>query len=338
MTARIRTRIGLALVAVSVASATLLYAQTRIRLGTIAPDNTIWAKTAREMGESWKKRTSGRVTSIVNAGTVGSEESMLKDMRISKRLHAAQLSAITLGHLDKAFNVFGIPLFFESYDEVDRVLDALGPTLDQRLEAKGLNRLNWGFAGWVHVFSKSPVKSVDDLKRLKLYTSAGDDQMASWYRDNGFNPVALDPTQMMPSLTTGMIEAIPATPLSAQLFQWYEHTGHMMDLGFAPLIGATVMAADVWARIPAADQQILIEEAKKAEARLRSDVPRLDREAIAQMQKSGKLSISKGVEAEWRKAADQFGKAMSGKLVPDDVYDVARRTRDEYRRSRQSKQ
>lgn len=333
MRLHITARIVVALLVAGFGSAAALQAQLRVRLGTIAPENTIWARTAREMGERWHKRTSGRITPIVNAGTVGSEDSMLRNMRISKQLQAAQLSAITLGRLDQAFNVFGIPLFFESYEEVDRVLEALAPSLDRRLEAKGLKRLHWGFAGWVHVFSSQPVHSVRDLKKLKLYTSAGDDQMTTWYQANGFTAVPLDPTQMMSGLMTRQIEAIPVTPLSAQMFQWYQHTGYMMDIGFAPLVGATVMAADVWARIPAGDQQIILEEARSAEQRLRTHVPGLDREATEQMQKSGKLTVTQGAEVEWRNAAEDLSSAMRGKLVPDDVYDLARGTRDDYRKA-----
>ena len=43
---------------------------------------------------------------------------MLRSLRITRTLQAAQLSAITLGSLDDAFNVFGLPMFFESYDEL----------------------------------------------------------------------------------------------------------------------------------------------------------------------------------------------------------------------------
>ena len=72
------------------------------------------------MGEGWARRTSGRVRHCCRDGR--SEEEMVRNLRITRTLQGAQLSAISLGRLDDAFNVFGLPMFFESYDEVDAVL------------------------------------------------------------------------------------------------------------------------------------------------------------------------------------------------------------------------
>lgn len=304
-----------------------------VKAGTIAPDNSVWTRTLREMGDGWNRRTAGRVKLVVFPGTVGSEEKMLRDLRISKTLHAAQFSAIELSKLDDGFNVFGLPMFFESYDELDGVLSSVGPLLETRLEAKGLKVLNWGYAGWVHVFSTVPVRNLEDLKRLKLFTSTGDTRLLGWYRDNGFNPVPTDASQMLASLMAGMIQAVPTTPLSAQLFMWHEHAPYMMDVGLAPLIGATVMSLDAWRRVGSADQKELLEEARHAGARLRTQIPNLDREAVSRM-KNKKLTVVSGDAAEWRRAADRFGSAMRDRLVPADVYDLARKERDAVRERR----
>lgn len=329
---RVPRTVVLAAAAVALATS-MLDADAPLKIGTMAPENSIWARTLREMGDGWARRTGGRVTLRLFPGTAGSEEQMLRSLRIAKTLQAAQLSAIALGGLEDAFNVFGLPMFFESYEEVDHVLEKLGPTLEQRLARQKLKVISWGHAGWVHVFSRTPVRTVGDLQRLKLFTSAGDDRMAGWYRENGFNPVPVDASQMLASLTTGMIQAVPATPLSALMFRWFDHATYMLDLGIAPLLGATVISMDVWNAMAGADQQVVVEEARKAGARLRAEVPRLDAEAIGTMQ-AGKLTVTTGSVAEWRAAADQFGSTMRARLVPADVYDLARRERDVVRARR----
>ena len=212
-------------------------------------------------------------------------------------------------------------------------MDRLGPLLDERLQKQNLKVIHWGYAGWVHVFSRTPVRTVDDLKKMRLFTSAGDNRLAGWYRDNGFNPVPVDQSQMLASLTTGMIDAIPVTPLSALMFRWFDHAPYMMDVGIAPLIGATVVSMDVWNGIAPDDQRIILEEAQKAGTRLRTEVPRLDQEAVARM-KAAKLAVTAGNLADWRAAADHFGSTMRARLVPVDVYDLARRERDAVRAKR----
>jgi TRAP-type C4-dicarboxylate transport system substrate-binding protein len=335
MTPQQRTSVWM-LVAAGVLAASAAHAQVVLKTGTLAPENSIWTRTLREMGDGWKRRTEGRVLLRLFPGTVGSESRMLRDLRISKTLHAVQFSAIELSRLDDAFSVFGQPMFFESYEELDAVMAALGPILEQRLERHGLKVLSWGYGGWVHVFSTEPVRTLDDLKRLKLFTSAGDNRMAALYREHGFQPVPVDATQMLASLSTGMIQAVPMTPLSAQLFMWYQHAPYMMDAGIAPLIGATVISRDAWERIGAADRNAVLDEARKAGARLRRDVPRLDREAVEQM-KARKLTVVASDLAVWRRVAEQFGPSVRERLVPADVYDLAVRARDAHRQRRATK-
>lgn len=330
-----RRTTGASFAALLLATGTILSAQAPIKIGTIAPEQSVWAKTMKEMGEAWKARSAGRVTYILFPATVGSEDQILRDMRISRKLQAAQLSAITLGSIDQAFNVFALPMFFENFEEVDAVLTRVGPTLEQRLEAKGLKVLNWGYVGWVHLFTTKPVKTLDDIKKLKLYTSAGDDVFPKWYRENGFNPVPLDPSQMSSALSTRMIEAVPLTPYSAQVFTWYKSASYMTDIGFAPLLGATVITLDAWKKIAPDDQRVIQEEALKAGAKLRTEIPRLDRQAIEAMKKGG-LTVSAVDSSEWRKTGEKFGDAMRAQFPKDalDLYDAARRERDAVRARR----
>jgi len=317
------------------AAVVLLDAQTPLKIGTIAPDNSIYVKTLREMAEGWRRRTNGRITAHVYPGGDNTEESLLRNMRPSyRRLQVAQLSSITLGNLDAAFNVFGLPMFFESYGEADRVLDALNPDLQERLHAKGYHALNFAFAGWVHVFSKKPVVKVDDLRKLPLYVSTGDDRLARWFSANGFEPVQLDATSMLTSLQTNMIEAVPSPPLFAQLLSWYKSAPYMMNIGFAPLMGSTVMSLDAWNSLTLEDQRVVADEGKKAGERLRVEIPRLETEAIEVMRKTG-MTVTTVDAAEWRRVADRLGDAMrTDGVVPGMFYDRAKRQRDAFRAGR----
>ena len=90
-----------------------------------------------------------------------------------------------------------MPFFFESYDELNAVVEKLTPLLKQRVEAKGFVLLHWGHGGWLQVFSKRPVQTLADLKALKLYTSAGDDRMTQLYKAHGFQPRAMAMTDIL---------------------------------------------------------------------------------------------------------------------------------------------
>src|SRR5262249_4859431 len=251
-------------------------AQTALKLATLVPDGSVWDKNIKQMAEEGKTATGGRVTmTVVAGGTQGDEPTVLRKMRLDA-LQAASLSAVGLGSIDASFNVFDIPFFFDSYDELNYVTDKLTPEIRKRAEAKGFILLNWGQLGWAQVFTKKPVQTVEDLKGIRLWTSSGNDKMVQWFKANGFQPRAMATTDIMTGLSTGMIDGMPSPPLAAMLFQWNRQTPYMLDLGLAPIIGATVINARSWKAIPDADKPKLQEAADGVEKRLREAVPKLD--------------------------------------------------------------
>ena len=103
---------------------------------------------------------------IYPGGVAGDEPDVVRKMRIGQ-LHAAALTTAGLADIDPAFQMFNIPMFFDSYPELYAVLDKMEPLLKQRLEAKGFVLLNWGHGGWVHFFTKQPVDNIDALKKTQ---------------------------------------------------------------------------------------------------------------------------------------------------------------------------
>jgi len=308
---------------------------TVIKLATVVPENSIWDKNLKQMGAEWNQATGGRVSlTVFGGGSQGDEPTVIRKMRLDA-LQAASLTVVGLGTIDAAFNVFDVPFFFESYDELNEVTDKLTPEISKRVEAKGFVLLNWGHGGWTQVFTKTPVRTVDELKKIKLFTSAGNDRMVQWFKANGFEPRAMAMTDIMTGLTTGMLEGVPTTPLAAMLFQWYRQTPNMLDIGLAPVIGATVMTRKAWNAVPEADRPKLRVAAAGVQKRLQDDVPKQDAASIDAMVKRG-LVVTKASGPEWRKELDGLAKTMRGEMVPPDIFDLAIKARDAYRKQQQA--
>jgi TRAP-type C4-dicarboxylate transport system substrate-binding protein len=283
------------------------------------------------MSTDVSQQTGGRVTlTVFLGGSQGDESTVLRKMRLDA-LQAAALTGVGLGSIDSAFNAFDVPFFFESYDELNAVTAALTPTLSKRLDAKGYVLVNWGNGGWTQIFTKKPVKTVDELKKSKLWTSAGNDRMVQWFKANGFEPRAMAMTDIMTGLTTGMVEAVPTTPIAALGYQWYKQTPNMLDIGLAPVVGATVVTKKAWNAISAADRTKILELAAAVQKRLEQDVPKTEAAAITEMQRRG-LTVTKASGSEWRKEVDGLAATMRGEMVPKDMFDLALRARDAYRK------
>ncbi|MFI5177284.1 MAG: TRAP transporter substrate-binding protein DctP [Vicinamibacterales bacterium] len=311
-----------------------------IKLGTQAPANTTWHKALTDMGEAWNKGTSGRVTLTVYAGgTQGDEPTTIRMMRPAiGTLQAGLLTAGGLALIDDAFNVFGIPFFFETDDEELAVQQKIAPILEQKLEAKGFHLLCWGTGGWVELFSKKPLKTLADVKAAKLYTSKGDDRMFQWYTANGFHPVALLPADIPAQLklSTGLIDTAPSTPYLALTLQIFRDSRYMMQLHIAPLVGAMIMSTDAWNKISPEDRAKITEAAVAMEARIRADAPKQDVDSITAMTSRGLETIKLDAKAagEFRTAASQLTTTMRGGMVPADIYDQAVQARDAFRKSK----
>ena len=332
---------SLSALAVAIAATATLYAQnTTIRLATVVPANSSWHKALLDMGAAWTKDTGGRVNlRVYEGGTQGDERTVLRMMRPGVEQMQASLFMIAgLSEVDEAFNVFGMPFFFQSEEEAVAVREKLSPALEKKLEAKGYKLLAWGSGGWVQLFSKMPIKTLDEVKRAKLYTSQGDDKMVQWYKANGFNPVALSandiPAQL--KLGTGMINATPMPTYGALVLQIFQDAKYMLDIRLAPFVGAIVVSNSAWNKISAEDKVKVAAAAKAFEARLNKEAPGLDASSLTTMSQRG-LTVTKldaKAAAEFRAAADKLVSSSRGTMVPADIFDQAVAERDAYRKTK----
>jgi TRAP-type C4-dicarboxylate transport system substrate-binding protein len=312
----------------------LTAASVNVKLATQAPNPSPWYTMLVDLGKRWEQDTDGRVSlTIYPGGVSGDESDIIRKMRIGQ-LHGGALTVAGLTDLEDNFAVFQIPLFFDDWDEFNYVLDDLTPTLIEGLDDRGFIWLTWGHVGWVHFFTKKPVERLDDLRKLKIFTWAGNDRMVQWWHANGFKPVALELPAALQGLKTGMIETMISPPSAAVSLQWYRDAPYMIDIGLAPMVGAVVLSKRIWNRIEERDRPKLLAAALEFGAKLEKQVPVLDGMALIQMKTQGLevLEIKESEHsAEWLAEARQFADDMRGDMVPEEIFDRARLKRDEFR-------
>lgn len=331
-----RSRIGLvrilsALCISMVVTASLAAAPRRIKLGTVAPKDSSFHKILLKMGTEWASQD---VELKIYAGGVrGGEAEMVRQMR-NGVLDAGLLTAVGLSEIDFSVEALqSIPLMFHSLEEVDYVGERLRPRLEQRLREKGFVVLFWADTGWVRFFSKSPVLEPDDLRKAKLFTWAGDEVAVTAYKAAGFRPVALETNDILPSLQTGMIEAVPLPPYVALTTQIFMRAPNMLDLDWAPLVGALVITEKSWNRLTPDHQRQLARaaaetgRAMKARNRLESDL------AVTEMRKRGLrvTAVSPEMHAEWSRLAAAAYPTLRGAKIPAPLFDEVVRHVTAYR-------
>ncbi|HYV17628.1 MAG TPA: TRAP transporter substrate-binding protein DctP [Verrucomicrobiae bacterium] len=309
-----------------------------IKMATVAPEGSPWHEVLKQMGQDWERASGGRVKlRLYPGGVLGDEASLVTKLRIGQ-LHAAALSAVGLYRIDRGVACLGVPMMFDTYDELDRVRDQLTPRLEKAFEAQGYMVLNWGDAGWIRFFTKAPAKTPDDIRRTKLFIAADDAETLELYKALGVKPVPLAETDILSSLQTGLITAFDAPPLLALLNQWFGVAPYMLDVRWAPLVGATVISRKAFATLPEDVRPQLLEAGRAAGERFRGDMRRLSEEAIPAMEKRG-LKVTRPDDATlaaWRREAEGVWPRLRGSMVPADLFDEAKRLRDQARSGKPS--
>ena len=337
-----KTRITLILVLVLVlASSPSVQCQT-IKLGTLAPDGSKWYFQLRNMGEKWKDATNGQVMfRIYSGGVVGDEVDMVRKMRIGQ-LHAAAMTDVGLSCIIPEINVFQMPLMFNSYEELDYVRNKMAPELEKLLEARGFVVLNWGDAGWVHIFSQKPVVYPQDLKthNQHIFVWAGGTENFKAWKAAGFHPVEVAVPDIFVSLQTGLINTFTTTPLIALSHQWFALADNMCGLAYAPLCGATIITKKKWERIPAEMRPALMAVARSSGKELNQEIRNMDQIAVEIMKKHGLAvhPVPQDAVAEWKRLSEKYlYPELLAKKVPLDMFNEVQALLLEYRQQYQAK-
>jgi TRAP-type C4-dicarboxylate transport system substrate-binding protein len=312
----------------------------KIDMATLAPADSTWFKVMENMGAEWKKISKGAVNLVIHPGGVLGDEPECVRRLDHRSIQAAGLSGAGLGDIDPGVACLQIPMMFDSYEELDYVRDRVAPKLEQRLLRKGYVVLNWSDVGWVQFFSTTPVQKLDDLRKLRLFTWAGDATEEELWRANGFRVVPLPATDIITQLKMHNLDAVAEPALYAETTQLYSLTPYMCDVKWAPLVGATIISRQVWDKIPEPQRGPMLAAARKSGDALKEDIRAQGIRAVGAMaagqpgKKALKLTVTHpdaAALAEWRKQTEATYSKMKDKMVPPDLFAEVQKLRDEYR-------
>jgi TRAP-type C4-dicarboxylate transport system substrate-binding protein len=314
----------LGLIAIFGSARTASAKDVKIKLGTLAPEGSPWHNIIKRMGQRMKDMSGGKVTlAIYPGGVAGDEGDMVRKMRVGQ-LHAATITNIGLSRITRATVALQIPMTIQSYEELDYVRDKIGPKIAAEMEKQGFIVLNWGDAGWVHFFSKTPAQTPDDFRKLKLYVWNGDPESERAWKVARFQTVPLSSTDVLSSLSSGMVDSYGTTPLFAETSQWYGATKYMVAINWTPLNGATIVTKKQWEEIEPAELR------EKLHAVAIEEGHALNQEVRALGDKSVKAMVERGLKVtnpdaavveEWRKTAEMAYPEIRGKVVPAEYFD-----------------
>jgi TRAP-type C4-dicarboxylate transport system substrate-binding protein len=301
-----------------------LAADKQLRIGTLAPKNSLYHRQLMELGEAWRTAQGGNGKYLVYPdGSQGGETDMVRRMRIGQ-LQGGLLSVVGLREIEPLIAALqNMPLMFKSWEEVDYVREKMRPAMEKKFLDKGFVVLAWGDAGWVRFFSKAPAFAPNDFKGMKFFAWGAEADQQEIMKNLGYTPVPLETADILPAIQTGMINAVPSTPYFALATQIYTTAGNMLDLNWSPIVGALVITKKAWDELTPEGQASVREAGARVGVELRSKARQEVDEAVEAMKKRG-LTVNKpNAEQmkEWNALADGLYPRIRGKLVPAEQFD-----------------
>ena len=234
-------------------------AQTQIKIATLAPQNSGWANEFRAGAEEIAARTEGRVKlKFYWGGAQGAESKVLQKIKIGQ-LHGGTFSPTDFQERYPDVNIYGLPFFFESHDEVNFVRSRVDSKLQQGFDDLGFQTYGFAGGGFAYILSNDPVRSHDDLKGKKVWMPEGDLISYEAMKSLQLSPVPLPITDVLTGLQTGLIDIVAIPPVVALALQWHTKVKYVTQIPVLFAMGFMAIDNRALRRVSAEDREIVSE-------------------------------------------------------------------------------
>jgi TRAP-type C4-dicarboxylate transport system substrate-binding protein len=303
----------------------------------MVPENTNWGQLVIKLAAEWSRVTNGEVKLTVYAnGTLGAEDEVLRKLNMNT-IQAAIFTSVGINKIVPEILTLSYPFMIRSDEEFDEVLRNVKPDIETRINAQNYHALALVKAGWVKIFSRSPVFVPADLKRQRLGSMASEPELAQAFRSMGYQVTLVDQTRILIALNGGTIDAIYMSPIFAAGAQYFGVARNMASINISPFMGGIVLNKRAWESIPARYRDDLTAVTHRIAEEMETSLLRLESQTVRQMKNNGltENQLSFQQQQEWEIDATR---AASG-LIGGGTFDRAMYNRIDgilsaYRRSR----
>ncbi|MCF7980616.1 MAG: TRAP transporter substrate-binding protein DctP [Pseudomonadales bacterium] len=305
-----------------------------LKIATLAPDGSDWMNRMKAGAKEITERTDNRVSfKFYPGGVMGDDKAVLRKIKIGQ-LHGAALPSGSLAPYYPDSQVYSLPLRFRSFDEIDYVRSKMDSVLIEGFKKSGFVTFGLSEGGLAYTLSKSPVSSVADLQKLKVWVPDTDAMGISAMQTYGINPIPLSIGDVLTSLQTGLVNTVAASPIAAIALQWHNQVGYLTDLPLLYIYAVFALNEKTFNKIAPADQKIVSE----VMTRTFHDIDQQNRKdniaAFAALQTQGIQLVEPNPETldEWyEKAEESVNEMVSRQIISADILHRLNQLLKEYR-------
>lgn len=236
----------------------------KIKIAVLAPEGTSWANSLKKMSKEIKKTTNGEINiKIYYGGISGDESDVIRKIRVGQ-MQGGFFTGKTLGEIFGDTRVVEIPFtFYQDRVKAWRTVGKLESYFSQGLEKKNFINLGFYEIGQVYIVSTKKIRNMNELKGIKIWSWEGDQLVKAMVDSIGLVSVPLALPDVLPSLSTGIVDAAYAPPLGIMALQWHTKVKYLVDYPVAFSIGALLIDKRFWVKISTQNQVLIKKIAKK---------------------------------------------------------------------------
>ena len=234
---------------------TLSVSALEFKISTMSPNGSSWMNLLQAAADEVEEKTQGRVTfKFYGGGVMGDDPVVLRKIRVGQ-LHGAILQTGSLSHNVPAVSLYNLPMQFKDFEEADAVRESIDVLLHEELAERGFVTLGLPALGFAYAMSQHPVSSIEDARRLKVWSPKGDRLAADTLKGFGITPIPLSAVDVLTGLQTGLIDTIASPPVSVVALQWHTQIKYVLDIPFMYIYSVYILSARQFDKLSEADQE-----------------------------------------------------------------------------------
>ncbi len=192
--------------------------------------NFYWGMGATKFAELAAQKTGGRINVKPYWGSQLLKGAQLKSAQMVANgvIECAMESTINISPVIEACNIFSLPFFINTFENVDRLeRGETGKAIFAAMQSKGLEPLAWSENGFRQITnSKREIKMPDDLKGLK-FRVVGSPIFIDIFRQLGADPVNMNWGDATSAFQQGVVDGqenpLPNVCIPVQIWQYHKY-------------------------------------------------------------------------------------------------------------------
>lgn len=260
-----------------------------LKFATLMPTGTSWTRLLDDWVEEVEQKSEGRLKfRMYPGGVMGDEPDVLRKIR-KGQLHGGMFTGYGIGRIYSPARVLEVPFLFKNTEESDYVREQIMPELEAGFRESGFELLGWPEVGFIHFFSKQPITSMDDIRKLKIWLWQGDPLGEAFFKAAAIDPVPLSIMDVYTQLSArhGSIDTVYTSSFGAIALQWYTKLGYASQIPFTNAIGGLIVSNRFYNKLPADLQQLLKTTGEKLGDEIRMRAREENLKSLAILEKNG---------------------------------------------------